>query len=940
MQALPPSLIPYLASFALGGIAGVGAGLIQRNLRRSAAENERLQALLSDCPFPAFAADAEGRIRFSNQRFARRLGYPAGDAAVGQSYSNWLPAPTADALMQEDKTVLDGLPVASEIPAPTSPHGAATVLLCRARVLLPSGDPGILGIMIDLEFAERNRLELAESRRLIELLLTLIEAPSVILEPSGKLIAANGAFEQLTGCSKDAKPEAPIWDLIVEPDRREQAQGEFAKLAASVKPCIFDLEISTPSGNRLTRWCGHSTSNPLGAPQHIVVTLSAPMNESKQKGSTTNPDPIWESAADAMAVLSSTGVILKANTAFAELCDVPQDEVPGKRFFEVFPEARPEGESETEFRRAFQLRSIPTHSLSEFSLRRERRWLECTNTFFKDENGETCLLRVCRDVTERTRRELDLRQANQFLETATQWAREMAASAELASSAKSEFLANVSHEIRTPMNGILGMTELALLTELDPDQREYLNIIKSSAESLLGLLDDILDFSKSEAGRMELRLTPFGLRENLSSFLRPVSHRASARGLLFRYHVDSNVPEHLVGDPGRLRQILLNLVGNAVKFTDSGKVELRIDERSRDENHSWIRFVISDTGIGIQPHQFQQIFEPFTQVDGSSTRRRGGTGLGLSISDRLVELMGGRIFVASEFGKGSAFGFVVRFERSTAVSAERGTETREVNDFEVSLQPLRCLVAEDNAINQTLIKRMLERFGHSVVLAGNGREALQLAAGGHFDVVLMDVQMPEIDGLEATTLIRSEEQVTGGHLPVIAMTAHAMPGDRDQCLAAGMDGYLSKPVRIEDLLRELCRVTAGRIVPSSSGRAIESPATPQLDYEMALSRVGGDAVLLRELAGLFLKELPNLVRAIRDNLAGGKLADAGNAAHQLKGLLGQFGAAGAQALALAVEQAARAGNAAEAAKRFGELERVTDELQPFFESMAAGISPD
>jgi two-component system, sensor histidine kinase and response regulator len=401
--------------------------------------------------------------------------------------------------------------------------------------------------------------------------------------------------------------------------------------------------------------------------------------------------------------------------------------------------------------------------------------------------------------------ELQLSQQHFLMREEMNRAQEKVKIAEAGSRAKSEFLANMSHEIRTPLNGIIGMTDLALQTEMTAEQREYIETVKLSADALLTVINDILDFSKIEAGKVELEEMDFSLGDCAQGALKTIALRAEEKGLALLCDIEPGVPETVKGDPGRLRQVLLNLLGNAVKFTVEGKVGLKVLADSFEPKLSILHFIVSDSGVGIAPEKLDMIFDSFSQADASTTRHFGGTGLGLTISRRLAEMMGGRMWVESEPGVGSQFHFTVRLgiETSHAPEAQNplpvSIASRSWRDEGDTLKTLNILLAEDNRVNQKVASRLLEKRGHHVILAENGAEALAALAEHSFDLVLMDVHMPGMDGFETTRAIRGQEKITGLHQLIIAMTALAMKGDRERCLAAGMDGYLSKPIDLEQL---------------------------------------------------------------------------------------------------------------------------------------------
>ena len=389
--------------------------------------------------------------------------------------------------------------------------------------------------------------------------------------------------------------------------------------------------------------------------------------------------------------------------------------------------------------------------------------------------------------------------------------------AECATRAQREFLANVSHEIRTPMNGILGMLDLALASDPAAEQQEYLDLAKESAESLLALLNGLLDYSKIESGRLELDPRDFSLGQCLKEVARSLSAQATQKGLSLTCRVQPGTPDALTGDTLRLRQILMNLIGNGIKFTDSGGVVVEVRCDSISQTEAILFFSVADTGIGIPADRQKVIFEAFRQAEASTFRNYGGTGLGLAISRRLVELMGGHIWVDSETGRGSTFRFTVRMgiqgPQVVAVGGSSGASDRPRENRRIPPPPptaLRALIVEDNPVNQRLASWLLAKRGHSAAIAANGREALDILDRSRFDLILMDVQMPVMDGLTATAAIRNREKLTGKHVPIIAMTACASEEDKQNCLSTGMDAYVSKPISAEELFAVVAEVTSRR----------------------------------------------------------------------------------------------------------------------------------
>ena len=611
---------------------------------------------------------------------------------------------------------------------------------------------------------------------------------SIEQDASGVITSWDPAAAQLLGWTAEEAVGQP--SAIVIPDRnRERHRRDLADVARGPDGQTYERTIT------LRRRDGHEFAATVAATARAtdegvristVVWPVTPFKDAPSRGAARRYLAILNQISDGCAVVDLRGNYLFVNDAFCRMFNYRKEDLVGANFKSSISEER------VKTLRALYARVYATGEPAQleyqvFPKGREPLFIDQSVSLERDDDGQAvAFLSIVRDCT-----------ARKLSEQAAERAR---AAAEEANRAKSEFLANMSHEIRTPMNGIIGMATLALDGPLTAGQADSIATVKASAESLLRILNDILDFAKIESRKLEIERVPFSLRDVLDEAVRPFRHQAQQKGLALTVDVAPALPRSLLGDPIRLRQIVANLVGNALKFTERGRVDVSALPAAIDRDSVTLDLRVADTGIGIPAEKRAQIFEPFTQADGSTTRRFGGTGLGLAISAALAQMMGGRIRVESEPGAGSTFHITLPFAiHDDAADAPLEADAQIAPPFSIPRSshagsPLRILVVEDNIVNQKVAVGLLMKRGHDVTVVGDGREAVKACACARFDLILMDVQMPEMGGLEATAAIRAREIETGERTTIVAMTAHAMNGDRERCLAAGMDGYISKPI--------------------------------------------------------------------------------------------------------------------------------------------------
>jgi len=1020
------------------------------------------QSLVDNMPMNLVRKDLQGRRMFVNQRYCD-LHNTNPEDVIGKTDFDLLPAAMAERFSQGDQRVIQSGCVIHDTNEYPGTDGERRFIE-RIKGPIRGTDGSIIGIQVLFwDVTDRKRVEelLLHERFLLHTLLDNVPDCIYFKDSESRFLRISKSQALRFDLeSPDDMIGKTDFDVFTE-EHAEQARADELQVMRTGRAIHGKLEKETWA-DRADTWC-RTTKIPLrDSDGQVVGTFGISRDVTDQKLAEEALErerdllrTLTDHLPDLIFVKDTDGRFITANAALVRLLGASGlHQVVGKTDFDFLPPELANHYADDD-RRVIES-GTPLIDREESTVDQAGRelWLLTTKVPLTDAaNQITGLVGIGRNITKRRKTELALQKAKNAADSANQ--------------AKSDFLANMSHEIRTPMNAIIGMTELLLDTTVSTTQRDYLSMVHESAESLLTVINDVLDFSKIEAGRLELEHAAFNLHESLGDMMKSLALRAHIKGLELAFSIDVDVPQIVLGDVSRIRQVIVNLIGNAIKFTTRGEVVLHVGRQSGQDDANIFQFTVTDTGIGIAPDQIERIFEEFHQADASTTRSYGGTGLGLAISSRLIALMDGRVWVESELGQGSRFHFTIPLDVAldaatggrqpvtqiagtpvlivddnetnrrilndmllnwgmtpTAVGSARDafqllretcrgdtpfrlvltdvnmpqddgfdlttwlrddpdlkdlpvvmlTSSGRPGDLEqrrqlhvagnllkpvkqselfdtivtvlgvtaveddpaVDEQPvedrrspqLHVLLAEDNVVNQKLALGVLDKLGHRVTLASNGREAVEACRRESFDVVLMDVQMPEMDGLEATRFLRESERDSGAHVPIVAMTAHAMKGDKQRCLDAGMDLYLAKPFRMRDLADTLRAATAGHTGPPADSTWKTSTPASVIDWDAAYQGVGGDRQLLLTVSGAFLEEAPQLLQTLQQAVADQDPRGVSSAAHTLKGAMSIVGAVQPSETVLQLEMMGQERDLSAAAATLRRVEHMLERLIP------------
>jgi PAS domain S-box-containing protein len=820
-------LILALTALILGAIIGER----KKAEQQLAEEEERIRLILDSTAEGIYGIDRSGICTFINPAALRILGYSSRDQVLGlnfhllchHSHANGTTFPMQDCRIVHGFRSRQG--THCDVEVFWRNDGTSFPVEYWSHPIFRDGEP-VGSVVTFLDISQRHSFERAirDSEQKFRAVFEGAELGIAVAEIENGQTTVNPAYRRMLGCTAEEMRSIRIFDELTHPDDVERdlksyqplARGEIDHLHVEKRYLLRDGRIV---------WASVEFSllrDAAGKPQYILG-LAADITERKQveedlRSSQRQLHAFIEDAPVCVAMFDREIRYLAASRRWITDYGFGHSDLTGLCLYDLIPNL-PEKWRESHRR---GLAGEKQHLGEDVWIRADgaEQWVSSSVYPWSDPHGNVGgIIISAEDISQRKLNEQLMQDAKR--------------AAEAANAAKSTFLATMSHEIRTPLNGILGMTDLVLDTQLTPDQRENLGLVHFSAESLLSIINDILDFSKIEAGKLEIESIPFQLRESLQQILKTCAIRAQQKGLQFSFKAPADVPDAVVGDPGRLRQVLLNLVGNAIKFTERGQILVAVAAAFPAKGRVLLHFGVKDTGIGIPEETQEKIFAAFSQADGSMARKYGGTGLGLAICVRLVEMMGGRIWVESAPQKGSIFHFTLglALAEESAIPADEqpglpGAASQASSTLPASLETFkgegrRVLLVEDNAVNRTLAQRLLQKSGFAVSLAVDGKEAISAMQNAEFELVLMDIQMPEMDGFEATAEIRKREKLSGRRTPIIALTAHALKEDRERCLSAGMDAYVTKPIRPAELFGVIRKV-----LHSSAAQEAPTPLSP------------------------------------------------------------------------------------------------------------------